>query len=106
RLPHRRTQLLVSLLVGVVVELQRPLHGVDEPAQILPATSRRIVSGHLNLLGLLLGQNRVATKTGNERLRTALYQIYLCTKPCMLGHLFPRPPDFNFLPAVLLGDGL
>src|SRR5690606_9360976 len=106
RLPHRRAELLVGRLVGVVVKLQRPLHGVDEPAQILPAASRRIVGGHLNLLGLLLGQNGVAPKAGNERLRTALHQIDLCTKTRMLRHLFSRPPDFDFLTAEFLGDGI
>src|SRR5690606_25994050 len=105
RLPHRRAELLVGRLVGVVVKLQRPFHGVDEPAQILPAASRRIVGGHLNLLGLLLGQNGVAPKAGNECLRTALHQIDLCTKTCMLRHLFSRPPDFDFLTAEFLGDG-
>src|SRR5690606_42017197 len=84
----------------------RPLHGVDEPTQILPAASRRIVGGHLNLLGLLLGQNGVAPKAGNERLRTALHQIDLCTKTRMLRHLFSRPPDFDFLTAEFLGDGI
>src|SRR5690606_16134484 len=88
------------------VKLQRPLHSVDEPAQVLPAPAGRIVSGHLNLLGLLLGQNGVAPKAGNERPRTALHQIDLCTKTRMLRHLFSRPPDFDFLTAVLLGDGL
>src|SRR5690606_20306811 len=34
------------------------------------------------------------------------HQIDLCTKTRMLRHLFSRPPDFNFLTAVLLGDGL
>src|SRR5690606_4562842 len=37
RLPHRLTKLLVRSLRRVVVKLQRTLHGVDEPAQILPA---------------------------------------------------------------------
>src|SRR5690606_12200833 len=106
RLPHRRAELLVGRLVGVVVKLQRPFHGVDEPAQILPAASRRIVGGHLNLLGLLLGQNGVAPKAGNECLRTALHQIDLCTKTRMLRHLFSRPPDFDFLTAEFLGDGV
>src|SRR5690606_22196716 len=88
------------------VKLQRPLHSVDEPAQVLPAPAGRIVSGHLNLLGLLLGQNGVAPKAGNERPRTALHQIDLCTKTRMLRHLFSRPPDFDFLSAELVGDGL
>src|SRR5690606_22822430 len=85
---------------------QRTLHRIDEPAQILPAAPRRIVSGYLNLLSLLLGQNGVAPKAGNERLRTALHQIDLCTKTCMLRHLFSRPPDFDFLTAEFLGDGV
>src|SRR5690606_33165383 len=106
RLPHRLTKRLVRGLRRVVVKLQRTLHRIDEPAQILPAASRRIVSGHLNLLRLLLGQNGVTPKAGNERLRTALHQIDLCTKTRMLRHLFSRPPDFDFLTAVLLGDGL
>src|SRR5690606_27189588 len=71
-----------------------------------PAASRRIVSGHLNLLGLLLGQNGVPPKAGDECLRAALHQINLCTKTRMLRHLFSRPPDFDFLTAVLLSDGL
>src|SRR5690606_20147073 len=99
-------QLLVGRLVGVVVKLQRPLHGVDEPAQILPAPARRIVSGHLNLFRLLLGQNGIAPKAGDERLRTALHQIDLCTKTRMLRHLFSRPPYFDFLTAEFLGDGV
>src|SRR5690606_28150019 len=106
RLPHRLTKRLVRGLRRVVVKLQRALHRINEPAQVLPAPAGRIVSGHLNLLCLLLGQNGVAPKARDERLRTALHQIDLCTKTCMLRHLFSRPPDFDFLTAVLLGDGL
>src|SRR5690606_28477907 len=90
----------------VVVKLQRTLHRINEPANVLPAPAGRIVSGHLNLLRLLLGQNGVAPKAGNERLHAALHQINLCTKTRVLRHLFSRPPDFDFLTAELLSDGL
>src|SRR5690606_3740979 len=106
RLPHRLAKRLVRGLRRVVVKLQRTLHRINEPAQVLPTPAGRIVSSHLNLLRLLLGQNGVAPKAGNERPRTALHQIDLCTKTRMLRHLFSRPPDFDFLTAVLLGDGL
>src|SRR5690606_31278636 len=106
RLPHRLTKLLVRGLRRIVVKLQRTLHRVDKPANVLPSAARGIVSGHLNLLRLLLGQNGVSPKAGDERLRTALHQIDLCAKTCILRHLFSRPPHLNFLTAVLLGDGL
>src|SRR5690606_32387901 len=86
RLPHRLTKLLVRGLRRVVVKLQRTLHRINEPANVLPAPAGRIVSGHLNLLRLLLGQNGVAPKARNERLRTALHQVDLCTKTRMLRH--------------------
>src|SRR5690606_12851515 len=108
RLPHRRAEHLVGRLVGIIVELQRALYRVNEPANIFPPASRRIVSGHLNLFGLLLGQNGVAPKAGNEIRGTALHQIDLGSKARLLRHYSCRllisissPPNSSAMASMM-----
>src|SRR5690606_24665920 len=105
RLPHRRAERLVGRLFGIVVELQRALNRVDEPAKVLPPATRGIVGRDLNLFRLLLRQHGIATQAGNESRGSALHQIDLGSEARLLRHLLLSPPYLDFLTAEFLGDG-
>src|SRR5690554_6920315 len=105
-LPHRRAERLVGRLVGVIVELQRTLDRVDEPADVLPPAARGVVGRNLDLLGLFFRQYRVAPQAGDQGRSTALHQIYLGSEARLLRHLLIPPPYLDFLPAEFLGDGI
>src|SRR5690606_16220154 len=66
--------------------LQRPLHGVDEPANVLPPAARGVVRRNLNLFRLLLRQHRVAAQAGNESRGSTLHQIDLGSEARLLRH--------------------
>src|SRR5690606_34241850 len=106
RLPHRRAQLLVGRLLGVIVEFQRPLHSVDEPADVLTPATRRVVGRNLNLFRLLLRQHGIATQAGNESRGAVLHQMELGSTARLLGHLPMPPPYLDFLTAELLSNGI
>src|SRR5690606_12252002 len=89
-----------------VVKLQRPLHGVDEAANVLPPAAGGVVGRNLDLLGLFVRQYGVTPQAGNESRGAALHQIDLGSEARFLRHLLMPPPYLDFLTAELLGDDL